>query len=66
MTGDMYLALGEAMLRSGDEEQGRFYLDRVITDYVGTGLDKSAQTVIKEVGKSSRKARAKSAQSGNN
>ena len=33
MTGDMYLSLGEAMLRSGDSEQGRFYLDRVIDDY---------------------------------
>ncbi len=47
-TGDMFVAIGEAMMRSGDVEQGRFYLDRVINDYAGTGLDTQAQKVIKK------------------
>ena len=47
--GDMFVAIGEAMMRSGDIEQGRFYLDRVIDDYAGTGLDGDAQKVIKRV-----------------
>jgi len=48
-TGDMFVAIGEAMMLSGDVEQGRFYLDRVINDYPGTGLDGEAQKVIKKV-----------------
>ena len=48
-TGDMFVAIGEAMMRSGDVEQGRFYLDRVINDYAGTGLDREAQKIIKKV-----------------
>lgn len=47
--GDMFVAIGEAMMRSGDIEQGRFYLDRVISDYAGTGLDSEARRVIKKV-----------------
>ena len=62
-TGDMYLSMGEAMLRSGDSDQGRFYLDRVINDYAGTGLDKEAQQVITTVSNATRKADAKSVQS---
>ena len=54
-TGDMFVAIGEAMMRSGDLEQGRFYLDRVINDYSGTGLDVLAQKVIKKVGAQSAK-----------
>ena len=46
-TGDLFLAIGDAMMRSGDIEQGRFYLDRVISDYPGTGLDTEAQKIIK-------------------
>jgi len=49
-TGDMFVAIGEAMMRSGDVEQGRFYLDRVIDDYPDTGLDVQAQKIIKKVG----------------
>ena len=45
----MFVAIGEAMMLSGDVEQGRFYLDRVINDYAGTGLDVQAQRVIKKV-----------------
>ena len=48
-TGDMFVAIGEAMIRSGDVDQGRFYLDRVINDYAGTGLDVEAQKVLKKV-----------------
>ena len=48
-TGDMFVAIGEAMMRSGDVEQGRFYLDRVINDYAGSGLDVQAKRVIKKV-----------------
>ncbi len=48
-TGEMFVAIGEAMMRSGDVEQGRFYLDRVINDYAGTGLDTKAKKVIKKV-----------------
>jgi len=47
-TGDMFLAIGEAMMASGDTEQGRFYLDRVINDYSGTGLDSQARKVLKK------------------
>jgi outer membrane protein assembly factor BamD (BamD/ComL family) len=47
-TGDMFLALGEAMLATGDTEQGRFYLDRVIVDYAGSGLDSQARKVLKK------------------
>jgi outer membrane protein assembly factor BamD len=54
-TGDMFVAIGEAMMRSGDLEQGRFYLDRVITDYAGTGLAVEAKKVIKKVGAQSAK-----------
>ena len=49
MSGDLYLALGEAMMRSGDTDQGRFYLDRVVRDYAGSGLAKSAAKVIQDV-----------------
>ncbi|NIM60493.1 MAG: outer membrane protein assembly factor BamD [Acidobacteria bacterium] len=47
-TGDMYVAMGEAMMRSGDVEQGRFYLDRVVDDYPGTGLAAEARKVLKK------------------
>jgi len=47
-TGEMFLALGEGMLRSGDTQQGRFYIDRVMTDFAGTGLDERAKKVLKK------------------
>jgi outer membrane protein assembly factor BamD len=47
-TGEMFLALGESMLLSGDSQQGRFYLDRVLTDFAGTGLDDRARKVLKK------------------
>ncbi len=48
-TGDMFLAIGEAMMRSGDTEQGRFYLDRVITDYPETPLETQARKTLKKL-----------------
>ncbi len=48
-TGDMFVAIGEAMMRSGDAEQGRFYLDRVIADYPGTPLETQARKVLKKL-----------------
>lgn len=61
-TGDIYLALGEAMARSGDVDQGRFYLDRVVEDFAGSSLAKSAKKVIRDVDQTLKKAsRGKSA-----
>jgi len=54
-TGDMFLAIGEAMVRSGDLEQGRFYLDRVVNEYPGTGLEGDARKVIKKIAAQSEK-----------
>jgi len=48
-TGEMFLALGEGMLLSGDTQQGRFYLDRVLTDFAGTGLEARAKKVLEKV-----------------
>lgn len=59
-TGDIYLAMGEAMVRSGDVDQGRFYLDRVVQDFEGSSLAKSAKKVIREFDQASKKASAKS------
>lgn len=47
-TGEMFLALGEGMLLTGDIEQGRFYLDRVLAEYAGSGLDARAKKVLKK------------------
>jgi outer membrane protein assembly factor BamD len=46
--GEMFLALGEGMVLSGDSQQGRFYIDRVITDFPGTSLEERAKKVLKK------------------
>ena len=59
--GELFLALGEGMMLSGDTQQGRFYIDRVITDFAGSGLDDQAKKVLAKVEAQSAKIAARTA-----